>query len=96
MHFIFVLYAHGVFNSGDLSIATTNSGITTSGGNHLRTNSSPISTDVTYSSAELISPPSSTGSGIGGARQGTCVYIHVFLYVCVCANANVLMCALFV
>jgi len=71
-HFYMYLYfTHGVFNSGDLSIATTNSGVTTSGGNHIHTNPSPISTDVAYSITEPISPPSSTGSGIGSARQGT-------------------------
>ena len=50
---------------------TTTSSIVTSDGHQLHTNSTPLSTDVTFSITESMSPPSSTDSGTGNALQST-------------------------
>ena len=56
---------------------TTVSSEVTSGGHHLHTNSTPVSTDVTFSVAESVSSPSSTSSGIDYAQQGMCIHVSV-------------------
>ena len=64
---------------------TTTSSIVTSDGHHLQTNSTPVSTDVTFSTTESISYPSSTGnSGIGDTSQGISLYANAYLYYLCC------------
>ena len=58
---------------------TTISSEVTSNGHHLHTNSTPVSTDVTFSVTESIITPASPGTEIGDAHQGTvcvCVCLH--------------------
>ncbi|XP_065894594.1 uncharacterized protein [Dysidea avara] len=54
---------------------TTVSSEVTSGGHHLHTNSTPVSTDVTFSVAESVSSLSSTSSGIDYAQQVSALHL---------------------
>jgi len=69
-------------SSTAMARTTTTTSTVTSNGHHLHnTNSIPVSTDVTYSVTESISPPSATGNGIDAKSQGN-IYSSTYMHKC--------------
>jgi len=77
-------HAHFILGVFNLGVLLATSGVLVTGdSNHLHTDFTPVSTAVSFSTNESVSPPSSSGNGIHGLQQGTDACVSGSVCVCV-------------
>ena len=72
-------FTSSIYTAATSTDTTTTSSIVTSDGHQFHTDSTPVSTDVTFSVTESISSPSSTGGTTGDDSQGKCILLNLYL-----------------